>query len=141
MATSSSSVARTWRCSWRVTSQPSLVWAMGTMALPVMSPPMISTSALWNLPAFRNFRQHTSEPWISVAKKILTRPSLRASVCDGRQEGGNDTAGSPPVVGPLGARVPRHRVADAGSHRPAGRLRGVVDGGAQGADLLAHVEA
>ena len=45
---------------------------IGTMALPVMSPPMTSTSALWNAPAFRNLRQHTSDPWMSVAKKMRT---------------------------------------------------------------------
>jgi len=88
IACSSSSLARVWRCSCSVTSQPPFDSVIGTMALPVMSPPMIRTSALWNAPAFRNFRQHTSEPWMSVAKKILTDPSLRASVFGARQARG-----------------------------------------------------
>ena len=62
---SSVSMAKWW--SWSMVSQRPPLSTMGTMALPVMSPPRIRTSALWKGPAFRNFRQHTSDPCTSVA--------------------------------------------------------------------------
>ena len=89
---------------------------IGTIALPVMSPPMIRTSALWNAPAFRNFRQHTSEPWMSVAKKIASS--------------------APPVV-PTSSGSAYHccALADPRAQLPARRLRGLVDGLPQRCDL------
>src|SRR6185437_13951624 len=97
------------------------------MALPVMSPPMIRTSALWNAPAFRNLRQHTSDPWMSVAKKILIGCAAwrcAASV----------------VAHFLGLDVPLLPFADRRAQLPAGRLLSRVDGRAQGGDLRARIE-
>ena len=67
IATTSASVVRVSFWSWSVSSQVLPLATIGTMALPVMSPPMIRTSALWKVPALRNLRQQMSEPWTSVA--------------------------------------------------------------------------
>ena len=50
------------------------LWTIGTIALPVMSPPRMRTSPR-SVPELMNLRQQTSEPWTSVAKKIV--PSRR----------------------------------------------------------------
>src|ERR1700752_2059698 len=126
MAATASSPSRACSCSCRVTRHDEPEPVIGTIALPVMSPPMIRTSALWNAPAFRNFRQHTSEPWMSVAKKILTRrpPPDRSLV----------------VADFLRFLVPLLPLADGRPQLPARRLRRVVDGLPQALDLGARVE-
>src|SRR5690242_20119758 len=112
--------------SWsrRVTRQVPLAPTIGTMALPVMSPPMTRTSALWNAPAFRNFRQQTSEPWMSVAKKIRTGPPRGGLV----------------VPDFLGLDVPLLALADRRAKLPARGLGRALDRGAQRSNLGARIE-
>src|SRR6478752_4036711 len=89
-----------------------------------MSPPMISTSALWNAPAFRNLRQHTSEPWMSVAKKMRTACSRCLVVADF-----------------FGLDVPLLALADRRAKLPARGLGRLVDRVAEALELLSNVEA
>src|SRR5436309_3155357 len=125
IAAASASVVRMCSWSWSVSRHgPPAGPTMGTIALPVMSPPMIRTSALWNAPALRNLRQHTSDPWMSVAKKMRTR-RLRQSLV---------------VAHFLGLDVPLLALANPRPEPPSSRLRRVVDRRPQGFQLGARVE-
>src|SRR5215207_4976828 len=94
-----------------------------------MSPPITSTSALWNVPAFRNLRQHTSEPWTSVAKKILIAGT---PACGAVRDG--------PSVVPdlLGQDVPLLAFPDARPELPARRLGRRLDRAPQPRHLVAN---
>src|SRR5438309_12000945 len=109
------------------------------MALQVTSPPRITTSALYNAPAFRNFFQQISDPWRSVTKKIFTvgifRPPgepAQASGCVARNLG--------LVAHLLGELVPPDPVPHLRPELPLHPLRHLVAEGPKAPCLLRRVE-
>ena len=67
-ASSSASSRACWRPPNRRADQvPSSSCTIGITTLPVMSPPITSTRALYTFGAFRNFFHSTSVPWMSEA--------------------------------------------------------------------------